>query len=268
MVGGNQGFSVEEDQDDVSEGKVEDRDRPPSQEGSHKDKMADKSIPSQGGCFCESPVQEVRSTETRRKECAKQGICSRENKNENLAFEKTFTGDEQWNEGDETVLNKVQNEDLEAIFRNRDGLNKQKGRETGTGILAVAKLAGQKEQEPRVVRAPAGREGLEPLDGQEQGALVAELEQTERGPTEVLAPAAQMELLQHLAPLHYPEVALVLLHYPEVAVDPFHYLEMAFVQVDHVATGLTRPPLKLSEVQHGSGPQSCASHPCHDTSGS
>ncbi|XP_048364636.1 zinc finger protein 436-like isoform X2 [Sphaerodactylus townsendi] len=36
-------------------------------------------------------------------------------------------GHEQWNEGDTTVLNKVQNEDLEGIFRNQGGPNKQKG---------------------------------------------------------------------------------------------------------------------------------------------
>ncbi|XP_048368082.1 zinc finger and SCAN domain-containing protein 30-like [Sphaerodactylus townsendi] len=37
------------------------------------------------------------------------------------------TGDEQWNEGVETVLNKVQNKDLEGIFKNRGGPNEQKG---------------------------------------------------------------------------------------------------------------------------------------------
>uniref|UniRef100_A0ACB8FGQ6 Uncharacterized protein n=1 Tax=Sphaerodactylus townsendi TaxID=933632 RepID=A0ACB8FGQ6_9SAUR len=135
VVGGNQGFSVEKDKDDVSEGKVEDRDRPARQEGSHADKTADKPVHSHGGCFCEIPVQEVRSTEARTNEClpANQTICSKENKNENLAFGKTFSqksyvssqqtqsaGDEQWNEGDGTVLNKVQNEDLEEMFRNPD----------------------------------------------------------------------------------------------------------------------------------------------------
>ncbi|XP_048345013.1 gastrula zinc finger protein XlCGF57.1-like isoform X3 [Sphaerodactylus townsendi] len=170
MVGENQGFSVEKDKNDVSEGNVEDTDRSPRQEGSHADKTADKPVLSQGGCFCGSPVQEVRSTETGTNEClhANQRIFSRENKNENLAFENTFSknitliseaqiplgeklydglkcgktfnekpaisshqtqsaGDEQWNESDETVLNKVKNEDLEGIVRNRDGPNKQKG---------------------------------------------------------------------------------------------------------------------------------------------
>ncbi|XP_048351133.1 zinc finger protein 383-like [Sphaerodactylus townsendi] len=129
MVGGNQGFSVEKDKDDVSEGKVEDRDQPPRQEGSHLDKTADKPILSHGGCFCGSPVPEERSTKTRTNEClrANQRICSRENKNENLAFGKTFTGDEQWNEGDRTLLNKVQNDDLEGIFRNQGGPNQQTG---------------------------------------------------------------------------------------------------------------------------------------------
>ncbi|XP_048346549.1 oocyte zinc finger protein XlCOF6-like [Sphaerodactylus townsendi] len=170
MVAGNEGLSVGKDQDDVSEGKVGDRDRPLRQEGSHADQTADKSVPSQGGCFCESPVQEERSTERRRNEClcSNQRLCSRENRSENLAFGKTFSknitfiserqihleeklynflkcrkifkqksaisshqtqsaGGERWNEGDETVLNKVQNEDLEGIARNRGGLNKQKG---------------------------------------------------------------------------------------------------------------------------------------------
>ncbi|XP_048347033.1 zinc finger protein 2-like [Sphaerodactylus townsendi] len=169
MVGENKAFSVGKDQDDVFEGKVEDRDRPPRQEESHADKTADKPVPSGGGCFCESPVQEITSTKTRN-EClhACQRIFSRENKNENLAVgkscgenitliserriplakksydflkcRKTFSqqssvsshqpqseGDEQWNEGDETVLNKVQKEDLEGIFRNHGGHNKQKG---------------------------------------------------------------------------------------------------------------------------------------------
>ncbi|XP_048374044.1 zinc finger protein 418-like isoform X2 [Sphaerodactylus townsendi] len=168
MVGGKQGFSVEKDKDDVSD--AEDRNRPLRQEGSHVVKTADTPIPSQGGCFCESSVKEVRSIKTRTNEClcANQRICSRDNKNENLAFGKTFSqnitliserqiplgeklydclkcgktfcqnsavsshqtqsaGNKQWDEDDETVLNKVQNKDLEGIFRNRGGPNKQKG---------------------------------------------------------------------------------------------------------------------------------------------
>ncbi|XP_048347371.1 zinc finger protein 84-like [Sphaerodactylus townsendi] len=46
---------------------------------------------------------------------------------ENYKSVASLAGDEQWNEGDETVLNKVQNKDLEGIFRNRDGPNKWKG---------------------------------------------------------------------------------------------------------------------------------------------
>ncbi|XP_048374080.1 zinc finger protein 436-like isoform X6 [Sphaerodactylus townsendi] len=91
MVGGKQGFSVEKDKDDVSD--AEDRNRPLRQEGSHVVKTADTPIPSQGGCFCESSVKEVRSIKTRTNEClcANQRICSRDNKNENLAFGKTFS---------------------------------------------------------------------------------------------------------------------------------------------------------------------------------
>ncbi|XP_048351135.1 zinc finger protein 391-like isoform X2 [Sphaerodactylus townsendi] len=140
MIGGNKGFSVEKDKDDVSEGNVEDRDQPPRQGGSHADRTADKPVLSHGGCSCESPVQEVRSTKTRTNEClrANQRICSRENTNENLASGKTFSqnsalsshqtqsGDAQWNEGDGAVLNEVQNEDLEGMFWNRGGPNKQK----------------------------------------------------------------------------------------------------------------------------------------------
>ncbi|XP_048348990.1 zinc finger protein 436-like [Sphaerodactylus townsendi] len=43
---------------------------------------------------------------------------------ENLASVASLAGDEQWNEGDGTVLNKVQH-DLEGIFRNQGGPNKQ-----------------------------------------------------------------------------------------------------------------------------------------------
>ncbi|XP_048374071.1 zinc finger protein 436-like isoform X5 [Sphaerodactylus townsendi] len=46
---------------------------------------------------------------------------------ENYRSVASLAGNKQWDEDDETVLNKVQNKDLEGIFRNRGGPNKQKG---------------------------------------------------------------------------------------------------------------------------------------------
>ncbi|XP_048349935.1 zinc finger protein 331-like [Sphaerodactylus townsendi] len=93
MVGGFQGFSVEKAKDQDSKGKSEDGDRPQSPEGSHADQRRDKPIPSQGGGFCEVPVQEARSATTEKDEGihANQRILSRQNEHENVAFGKTFS---------------------------------------------------------------------------------------------------------------------------------------------------------------------------------
>ncbi|XP_048346961.1 zinc finger protein 436-like, partial [Sphaerodactylus townsendi] len=85
MVGGLQGFSVEEGKDEDSK----DGDGPQSQEGSHADKRKDTPILSSGGGFSEIPVQEVRSTKARRNESfrADQRINSRKNSNKSVPFE-------------------------------------------------------------------------------------------------------------------------------------------------------------------------------------
>ncbi|XP_048345370.1 zinc finger protein OZF-like isoform X1 [Sphaerodactylus townsendi] len=89
MVGGLQGFSVEEGKDEDSKENFRGRGGPQSQEGSHADQRKDTPILSTGGGFSEIPVQEVRSTKRRRNEGfhADQRINSRKNSSESVPFE-------------------------------------------------------------------------------------------------------------------------------------------------------------------------------------
>uniref|UniRef100_A0ACB8EEQ6 Uncharacterized protein n=1 Tax=Sphaerodactylus townsendi TaxID=933632 RepID=A0ACB8EEQ6_9SAUR len=125
-VGGVQAFSVGKDQDEDSEGNFgDDGDELQGKERSYADKMSDKLFLSQGGCFLEIPIQEEMTTKiTNEGLRANQGIHSRENENGSVTFEKTFTGNKQWIEGDEELHqllpDKVKNEDLKVNFTNQD----------------------------------------------------------------------------------------------------------------------------------------------------
>ncbi|XP_048340421.1 zinc finger protein 420-like [Sphaerodactylus townsendi] len=91
IVGGFEGFSMGKAKDQDCKGNFEDGDRPESKEGSHAVQRRDKPILYKGRGFCEVPVQEVRSTPTKKKEGIHANQRNLSRKNEKVTFRKTFS---------------------------------------------------------------------------------------------------------------------------------------------------------------------------------